>query len=91
MNVKTKIPFGINSVSIGNYVITTIKLIVGNDFILDKLPMEVKVLATRKGYMLTYESIANDNSINVCQELGKCLKEHSKMKLERKYSWVQIQ
>jgi len=90
MNVKTKIPFGINSVSIGDYLITTIKLIVGNDFILDKLPMEVKVLAIKKGYMLTYESIANDDSISVCQELGKCLKEHSKLKLERKYSWVQI-
>jgi len=52
--------------------------------------MGVKVLATKKGYMLTYESIASNDSIGVCQELGKCLKEHSKMKLERKYSWVQI-
>ena len=81
--------YGIKNMSIGNIFITTVKLKVGFGFDATKLPKEINCYPGRKGYILSYTSLATTEADRVCQELGKCLKEHAINKLNNRYSWVQ--
>jgi hypothetical protein len=91
--IKTKIPYGINTVNIGNVAVTTINIRVKNTFPVESIPNAVNWLMVnsktgKEYYQLTYTAVDNNASRHVISEIGFLLRKHAQVQLDEKYAWV---
>jgi len=98
MYQKIKTSYGINTMTIGNVHVCTIKLKLDRSFPVDKLPKAVswievetiskKTMKSKFMWLVEYSAIECKTSKKVTVQIGDLLKEHAQSKLEEKYGWV---